>query len=181
VPSVLSHPAVPLALTAAAGARAIPPRLAVAACIASVLPDVDAIGYWAGIPYDSPLGHRGFTHSLFFALVVAVVAAAILSRRAIPAALALGVVFVAAASHGLLDAMTSGGRGIAFFSPFSNARFHLPWRPIRVSPIGVAPFFSARGLAVLKSELVWIWAPAAAFALLGVAIRSRRRDRLSGT
>ena len=178
MPSVLSHPAVPLALTAAAGTRVIPPRLAVAACIASVLPDVDAIGYWAGIPYDSPLGHRGFTHSLFFALVVALVATAILSKRSIPAALAFGVVFVAAASHGILDAMTNGGRGIAFFSPFSNARYHLPWRPIRVSPIGVVPFFSARGVDVLKSELVWIWAPAAAFALLGLAIRTLRRDRL---
>jgi inner membrane protein len=180
VPSVLSHPAVPLALAAAAGTRVIPPRLALVACIASVLPDVDAIGYWAGIPYDSPLGHRGFTHSLFFALAVALIAAAVLSRRAVPAALAFGVVFVAAASHGLLDAMTSGGRGITFFSPFSQARFHLPWRPIRVSPIGVAPFFSARGLAVLKSELAWIWAPAAAFAVLGYAIRSARRDRLPG-
>jgi len=180
VASVLSHPAVPLALTAAAGTRVIPPRLAIAAGIASVLPDIDAIGYWAGVPYDSPLGHRGFTHSLFFALVVALIAAAILSKQAVPAGLAFGVVFVAAASHGLLDAMTSGGRGIAFFSPFSNARFHLPWRPIRVSPIGVAPFFSARGLAVLKSELVWIWAPAAAVAVLGWSIRGWRRDRLSG-
>jgi inner membrane protein len=180
VASVLSHPAVPLALTVAAGTRAIPPRLAVAACVASVLPDVDAIGYWAGIPYDSPLGHRGFTHSLSFALVVALAAAAILSRRAVPAGLAFGVVFAAAASHGILDAMTSGGQGIAFFSPFSNARYYLPWRPILVSPIGVAPFFSARGVAVLKSELVWIWAPAAVCAVLGLAIRSWRRDRLSG-
>ena len=178
MPSVLSHPAVPLALTAAAGGRVIPTRLAVAACLASVLPDVDAIGYWAGIPYDSPLGHRGFTHSLFFALVVALVATAILSKRAIPAGLAFGVVFVAAASHGILDAMTNGGRGIAFFSPFSNVRYHLPWRPIRVSPIGVVPFFSARGAEVLKSELVWIWAPAAAFALLGYAIRTARRDKV---
>jgi inner membrane protein len=178
VASVLSHPAVPLALTAAAGTRVIPPRLAVAACVASVLPDVDAIGYWAGIPYESPLGHRGFTHSLFFALAVALVATAILSKRGVPAGLAFGVVFVAAASHGILDAMTNGGRGVAFFSPFVNARYHLPWRPIRVSPIGVTPFFSARGLAVLRSELVWIWAPAAAAALLGLAIRSLRRNGL---
>jgi inner membrane protein len=171
VPSVLSHPAVPLALTAAAGTRVISPKLAVVACAASLLPDVDAIGYWAGVPYDSPLGHRGFTHSLFFALVVAVAAAAVLSRRDVPVGLAFGVVFVAAASHGILDAMTNGGGGVAFFSPFSQARYRLPWRHIRVSPIGVASFFSARGVAVLKSELVWIWLPAAAFALIGVALR----------
>ncbi len=179
MPSVLSHPAVPLALTAAAGTRAIPPRLAAVACAASVLPDVDAIGYWAGVPYDSALGHRGFTHSLFFALVVAIAAAAVLSRRDVPAGLAFGVVFVAAASHGILDAMTSGGRGVAFFSPFSDTRFFLPRRHIRVSPIGVAPFFSARGVAVLKSELTWIWAPAAAFAMAGFALRKWQR-RLSG-
>ena len=27
-----------------------------------------------------------------------------------------------------------GGLGVAFFSPFSNARYFLPWRPIRVAP-----------------------------------------------
>ena len=31
------------------------------------IPDIDAIGYWRGVSYDSVWGHRGITHSLFFA------------------------------------------------------------------------------------------------------------------
>ena len=82
--SALSHPAVPLAIAVAAGSAAVPLRLTLAACVASVLPDVDALGYWAGIPYDAPLGHRGFTHSLVFAALVAVGCAAFARRLASP-------------------------------------------------------------------------------------------------
>jgi inner membrane protein len=52
--------------------------------------------------------------------------------------------FLATASHGVLDAMTDGGLGVAFFSPFDNRRYFLPWRPIVVSPISIARFFSGR-------------------------------------
>ena len=68
------------------------------------------------------------------------------------------------ASHGLLDALTNGGRGIAFFAPFSDHRYFFPWRPIQVSPIGVG-FFSPRGLRVLASESGWIWVPSAIIAV----------------
>ena len=69
-------------------------------------------------------------------------------------------VFVCAASHPLLDAMTSGGLGVALAWPWSEQRFFAPWRPIRVSPF--APqFFSARGVATLLSELRWVWLPLA--------------------
>jgi inner membrane protein len=65
------------------------------------------------------------------------------------------------ASHGLLDALTDGGLGVAFFAPFDAGRYFLPWTPIRVSPIGLG-FFSARGAEVLASEVVWVWLPALA-------------------
>ena len=175
--SVLSHPAVPLAIAAAAGRARVPRRLALVACAASVLPDVDALGYWAGVPYDAPLGHRGFTHSLFFAGALALVGAACARRLGVSRRSAFGVVFLAAASHGLLDAMTTGGMGVAFFSPFSNARYFLPWRVIAVSPIGIGRFFSPRGLAIIRSELTWIWAPCAAVAALGLALRRSAGDR----
>lgn len=79
--------------------------------------------------------------------------------------------FASIASHGLLDAMTTGGLGVAFWSPFSNERYFLPCRVIRVSPIGVAPFLSQRGLEVLRSEILWIWAPAGCLALIGAVFR----------
>src|SRR5688572_10480141 len=78
--------------------------------------------------------------------------------------------FACTASHGLLDAMTDGGRGIAFFSPFSNHRYFLPWRPIRVSPIGGIDF------GVLWSEVRWVWLPAMAVAAVGTIRRRRARD-----
>jgi inner membrane protein len=171
MPSVISHPAVPLAITVAAGSAVVPPRLAVAAVVASVLPDIDAFGYWAGVPYESPFGHRGFTHSLFFALVAALACTALAPRLGASRPVAFTVVFLAAASHGCLDAMTTGGHGIAFFAPFSNERYHFPWQVIRISPISVTRFFSERGASVLTSELQWIWLPCAAVALVGVAIR----------
>src|SRR5260370_33038895 len=67
--------------------------------------------------------------------------------------------------------MTDGGLGVAFFSPFDNHRYFLPWTPIRVSPIGLGRFFSPRGLEVLQSELLWIWLPAAVLAIAAWPVR----------
>jgi inner membrane protein len=85
--------------------------------------------------------------------------------------------FVATGSHGMLDAFTSGGLGIAFFWPWSANRYFAPFRPIRVSPIGFSLFFSHRGIAVLLSELLWIWMPCAfsGFTLAAYRRRSVRR------
>jgi inner membrane protein len=169
--SIVSHPAVPLAIAVALGSSQVSPRLALTACVASALPDIDVLGFAAGVPYGHVLGHRGFTHSVLFALLLAV-AAAVLAKplRAAPAVTA-AIVFVAAVSHGLLDACTTGGLGVAFFAPFSNHRYFLPWPVIQVSPIGVAPFFSERGVSVLASELRWIWLPSTLAAGLGFVIR----------
>lgn len=78
------------------------------------------------------------------------------------------------ASHGVFDAMTDGGLGIAFFSPFDTTRYFFPWRPLRVSPIGPG-FFSGRALVVLTSELRWIWLPSAVLALAAWAWRRRTK------
>jgi inner membrane protein len=79
--------------------------------------------------------------------------------------------FLSTLSHGILDALTSGGLGVAFFAPFDNSRYFFPWRPIRVSPISVSGFFSSRGLQVLRSELQWIWLPAALVTMLLTLLR----------
>jgi len=108
------------------------------------------------------------SHSLAFAAGLALVATAIVSRRLAGGHSRLRLwafFFAATASHGLLDAMTSGGPGIAFFAPFSDTRYFLPWRPIVVSPLGISAFFSRRGLEVMASELLWLWLPAAAVIL----------------
>jgi len=164
--SVLSHPAVALGLAP----EFRPGRAAVAAgALLTVLPDADSVGFWMGVPYGAPLGHRGLTHSFAFAAVLALVALWLLRRiahatRALAPGLLFLYLFLCAASHGVLDGMTDGGLGVAYFAPFSNARYFLPWRPILVSPISVTGFFDARGLRVLASEAVWIWLPCAVVA-----------------
>ena len=130
------------------------------------MPDLDVVSFFFGLPYGHMLGHRGLSHSLFFAAVLAWVVTAIVRRKlpASPSAMRLWVFFfLATASHGFLDSMTNGGLGVAFFAPFENSRYFLPWRPVEVSPIGVRAFFTARGLAVLYSEFLWIWIPSAAW------------------
>jgi inner membrane protein len=131
-----------------------------AAVLCAVLPDVDVIGFSFGVQYGDLWGHRGMTHSLLFALLVAMCLAVRLqegTRQRVKLAVLL---FVITASHGLLDALTNGGLGVAFFSPFDTRRYFFPWRPILVSPIGVRGLLSARAMRVLWSEIPWIWAPA---------------------
>ncbi len=171
MPSILTHPAVPIALAVAYGQRYVPRRLLLAGIGASILPDLDVLGLGLGIPYEHVLGHRGLSHSILFALLLGV-AAGFLYRtlRATPSA-AFAVVFISCASHGLLDALTSGGLGVAFFSPFSNHRYFLPWRPIAVSPLDVDRFFSDWGLRVLRSEALCVWLPCALLGGLGFLIR----------
>jgi inner membrane protein len=170
MPTIFSH-----ALAATAAAQwwrgRLPARFWTWTVICAMLPDIDVIAFAFGIPYGDMFGHRGFTHSLFFAALVGAFVASRLSRPSHPLhashlshQAALFVWFTAlTASHGILDAMTNGGRGIAFFAPFSDHRYFFPWRPIQVSPIGVG-FFSLRGLRVLASEAGWVWVPSAIIA-----------------
>lgn len=178
MPTVFSHPAAPLAI--APWLRRAPRSLVAAAAAASAIPDVDVLAFRFGIPYGHPLGHRGLTHSLLFALLTGMVFAAVYVRTAgrqrVPFAYAATLFVTALASHGLLDAMTDGGRGVGFLIPFSSRRFFLPWRPIRVSPIG-ASAFATSARVVLASELAWLWLPAIGVALVGLLIRRARAER----
>ncbi len=156
--SVLSHPAVALGLQPWFR-RALDRRALAAGGICAVLPDIDAVGFWLGVPYGSPFGHRGLTHSLVFAAVLAALVTVAGFRRHAARPAVFAFLFLCGASHGLLDAMTDGGRGIALFWPFDARRVFLPWRPIRVSPIGVSGLSGGRALAILGTELLWIWLP----------------------
>jgi inner membrane protein len=150
----------------------------VSAAICSAIPDLDVIGFRFGVRYGDFWGHRGFTHSLVFAALLTGVATAIFFRRGVPNIGRFPLItylFLATASHGVLDAMTNGGLGVAFFSPFDNSRYFLPWRPIRVSPIAIGRFFGPRGYLILQNELFWIWLPAALFALFVLMLRHARQ------
>lgn len=175
--SVFSHALAGLSLGTCFSRPQISKRVWVAGALCSVLPDIDVIGFRFGIPYGDLWGHRGFTHSLLFAALLSGAAVGIMGWKrdlGIGRFPLLAYLFLATASHGLLDAMTNGGLGVAFFSPFDKTRYFLPWRPILVSPISLARFFSRRGWAVLESELLWIWVPALLFGAIVLASKRMR-------
>ena len=173
MPTILSHAAVPLALRLGVGGKAVPARLLACGAIASMLPDLGVVGMRLGVGYASDFGHRGFTHSLLFAAVVALGGACFYRRLRTRFLGAFLFLFAAVASHGLLDTLTNGGRGIEVLWPWSSERYFAPVRPIEVSPLGVRGFFSPRGIEVLKSEVIWVWLPALSAGLALLAARRR--------
>jgi inner membrane protein len=172
MPTILAH-----ALVAATGARvlALDARTSVAAIACSVVPDVDVFVPALGVSWSSFFAHRGFTHTLGFAVLLGV-GVAFLFFRGRPRAQVAGIAALLAAvtfTHPLLDMLTNGGRAIPVLWPLDDARLFFPWRPIEVSPF-ISSFFNRRGLDVLLSELVWIGLPCAAL-LAGHALARRSR------
>ena len=159
MPTILSHPAVPLALAVGLGRDAVPKRLLGAGIVASVLPDLDVVAFRLGVPYAAEFGHRGFSHSILFALLAALAGASLFQLWRSTFLRSFVFLFAAAVSHGILDSFTNGGLGIAFLWPWSGERFFAPVQMIEVSPIGVDRFLSPRGAMVLWSELLWVWLP----------------------
>ncbi len=172
--SCFSHPAVPLAL--ACWLPKVRRRaLLVAAALLSAMPDLDAIGYFQGVPYEAWNGHRGCTHSLVFAVVVAFVIGPWLGRRCEVGAMRASLFLCASiASHGLVDMLTDGGLGVALLWPFSQERLFFSFRPIAVAPLGVSAFFSSWGVDVLLSEALWLWLPAAIAGSVGLVLTRQR-------
>ena len=172
MPTILTHAAVPLALRLGLGGKAVPARLLACGAIASMLPDLDVVGMRFGVAYGSDYGHRGFTHSLLFAGVVALIGACFHRRLRMGFLGAFLFLFAAMASHGLLDTFTNGGRGVELLWPFASERYFAPVRPIEVSPLSLRGLFTPRGAHVLESELIWVWLPAL---IAGVALLAARR------
>jgi inner membrane protein len=171
MPSIFSYPAAPLAIVSAVGIHRVSLRLVFAGALFAILPDADVIGFRFGIPYDHLLGHRGFLHSPIFACIASLTGA--LAYRSLRSTYGTTfiVLFLSMLMHGILDAATNGGLGIAFLSPFSNHRYFFPWQPIAVSPIGLNRFLSTRGSVVIQSELTWVWAPFLSIGFIGFLVR----------
>jgi len=171
VATCFSHPAVPLAIACwFPSVRRTP--LLIAGSILSAAPDLDALGFFAGVPYEAWCGHRGCTHSIGFALAVAMLLTPWLARRTgVPKARVGAFLFMAWASHGIVDMATNGGLGIALLWPFTEERWFWPAQPIEVAPLGISAFFSRWGLEVLASEALWLWLPAILLGALGLWLR----------
>lgn len=129
----------------------------------AALPDLDVIAVALGAPDVGAVGHRGASHSLCMAVVIGLVAA-LFARRVGWPMLRTGIaVTLAVASHGILDAFGEGGRGIPLLWPFTEARFHSPWRVLPDAPRGLK-LLSRPGLLDLALEFA-VFFPMTAFAL----------------
>ncbi len=148
---------------------------AVAAGLLSAAPDADVL-WWGLTSYGEPWGHRGMTHSLVAAVVIGLLGALALRRRVhVPGgAWALFALLAAlTATHGVLDAMTDGGRGVGFLLPFDETRTFLPLRPVPVAPIS-ANLLNPRLWYVLGVETLLFWPLAALLAWSRPALGARR-------
>jgi inner membrane protein len=182
--SVFSHAIAAAAIGTATVGGSFRMQLWTLGAMCSVVPDLDVVHFWFGIPYSHVLGHRGLSHSLFAAAVLACLVTRLVRWRWPASATAprlFVLFFLTTASHGVLDAMTSGGLGVAFFAPFSATRHFLPWRPIVVSPLSIPEFFTEWGVRVMWSELLWVWLPSAAVALTALTLGRRGTEATSRT
>ncbi len=180
--SIFGHVAASTALGYAFFPKQVRPLTLVAAGFCAFAPDLDVLSFKFGIPYASEWGHRGFTHSIVFALLVGGMIGWIGTKgyrnwnssdeeastncKKITLWFALSML-----SHPLLDMMTNGGRGCALWWPFSLERIFFPWRPIQVSPLTALDFFSPWGLEVLASEVLWIGFPCVAIVWLSKLVK----------
>ena len=178
MPSAFAHTAPALALIPAFRKDGVPARLWLLGALCAAAPDLDVVAFSLGIPYGDLLGHRGLSHSLFVAALVT----GALAPLAVSPGLRLraaAYLLLATASHGVLDAFTDGGLGVALLAPFDATRYFAPFRPIRVSPIGVGAFFE-RAQAIVANELVTVWLPCALLAaVLALARAASNKSRLT--
>lgn len=174
MPSTLTHALTGILPAVAIFPRSMPRRFWLAALVVPTFPDLDVIGFRLGVDYGHFFGHRGFFHSLCFALLLSL--ALTLDMRGIRRLsrrwwAVLAFFFGVLAAHDLLDAMTNGGLGIALLSPFDNTRYFFPWTPIQVSPIGLGGFLTRWGAEALWSEVKYVWLPVFAFSLVAYGLR----------
>lgn len=163
MPTIITHAVIGASCAKLFPQKTSPWRIYLAAIFCSVLADADVAAFSLGIDYGHFLGHRGFSHSLFFALVLSLAVVFCFFRKVkLFSGRWLALVylfFIVGASHGVLDALTDGGMGIALLSPFDNSRYFFPWRPLPVSPIGLSNWLSRPRLSVLFYEMKYIWLP----------------------
>ena len=184
--SLFGHVAASTAIGYAFFPKQVRPLTLVVAGFCAFAPDLDVLSFRFDIPYESEWGHRGWTHSLLFALtaggLIGLMFSQMTQSRQTDSSIPSGYTILSRqtswfvlsmASHPLLDMLTNGGRGCALWWPFSMHRIFFPWRPIQVSPLSTSDFFSPWGLEVLASEVVWIGLPCVALVWVIRLIRTR--------
>ena len=172
--SAFGHAALALGISRSSFKKKIPKRFLILAVVASILPDADVLGFKFHVPYGSIWGHRGITHSLFFAAILAGLIAFLFFNKNHRRIGIFFRLFLVTVSHSVLDAMTNGGLGVGFFIPFENSRYFFPFLPIEVSPIRTDRFFLQME-KILSNEMIWIGIPTLCLLLSYYLLRTLRR------
>lgn len=179
MPSIFAHALAGAALATAFSPPQVSRRLWIAGALCAALPDMDALGRpFGNVRYEGAFGgHRGLTHSLIFAVVVGavVVWAFFRDRRWDGVRIRLSAsLFLATASHGLLDALSTIGDGVAFFAPFSFTHYAFTWQPIGdIGPRGGW----VRLPAIIGNELLWVGLPSLLVVAIALIVRRHSRDQ----
>ena len=163
MPSIVAHAVAGAALGAAFSPLPAKRRTVIAASVCAALPDIDALGRpFGNLAYESVFGgHRGITHSLAFAVILGTLVALGFFRtpETQHARIRLAATFaLATASHGVLDALSTIGDGVAFWAPFTWTHYEFLWQPL--GEIGPGPRGPTRIFALVANELLWVGLPA---------------------
>ena len=152
MPTPLSHAAVGFAIAAWTQQRPPTRRVCLVAAACAALPDIDYFGW--------PVAHRGITHSIAFAVVVAVAVTVIFFRDpqwAKQRARMAVVLALALLSHSCLDALSTYSFGIAFFAPFSQQRYRFAWTPLGDPNGGLARQLLQDAVVALLPAVLLAW------------------------
>lgn len=181
MPTIFTHALLPLVGAAAVPPLSLPKRLIVTGMVFAMLPDADVItARTFDIPHTDDLGHRGVTHTLLFALLLA--GTTMLFADFFRARRSTVLLFLALAtlSHPLADMLTQGGKGIMILWPIEDARFKFLAHPIQASPVGFKAFDTGVIWSVLWSEIRWLLLPAVFVAFLA-RLATKRQASLRST
>ncbi|MCD1126192.1 metal-dependent hydrolase [Jinshanibacter sp. LJY008] len=179
MPTIVTHAAVPLCLGIGLGPRRIPPVLLMTGIAFSMIPDLDVLSFKLGIAYANVFGHRGFTHSLLFAFALPTLALLFKKTFKVGYRRIWGFLTVSLLSHSVLDSLTTGGMGVGWLWPWSGERFFAPVQVIKVAPFQLAQYLKPNGIAVIQSELLWVWLPGVVIMLALIALRRANNDAIS--
>jgi inner membrane protein len=158
-------------------------RLWFLSLVCSALPDIDGvISRLASRLFGLQLtgmwwAHRGFSHSVLFALIIGVLAG-IVARKIMrfekPTWLLALYFFAVVMSHGLIDGTTYGGEGVMFFAPFETDRYLFLFTP--VPTLNARQWLGSQGLMTFAKEMLWIWLP---LSIVGIGLRLFRKTELA--
>ena len=173
MPTIVTHAAVPLCLGLGFGSRIIPPRLLLAGLPSPCCP----------MPTCSPLNWGRLRPCLWpprlyplpvVCLCPAHVGHAVSSPVKGQRRYRLVILLISLLSHSLLDSLTTGGKGLAGSGRgVTSASSPLAGDPGR--PFKLEAYLTARGEAVILSELYWVWLPGAVLMLVLMGWRVWRR------